>query len=333
MTAKPSIPSKKPSSSSQSLSDWIAQYLAPNAQVQVRLRGNILHVLCETPHRLHQAGAMSRMVDALLDEKTGSRIITDTYVQVYQLYIYSRQIGQTKPDWTAPLYLNRLERHKAQLQISSAESLRIAATQSPLNSQADQSSVAAAWQQDEATTALVLSNVSLARQGDPDAIAWYLSEVLSTLDVGVWVSIRAVPGTTTRHHGAMMPDVSRKHKADRAHPKVPRLWVLCEAAYSPDPLMIAEPVTERLRQLSLTQFKDAVIVIQVHGEASPDWSLRIDLTPADEMLREWSRWGDEAAIARLVNQSLADLQARTTVERKDTSLHFMVQTAAEPSDH
>jgi hypothetical protein len=103
------------SAATQPLQDWIAQQLAPGAQVQMRLRGNILHVLCETPHSLHQAGATSRLVDALLAASSGTDIITATYPQVYQLYIYSRRLGQSKPDWTAPIYLNRLERHQAQL--------------------------------------------------------------------------------------------------------------------------------------------------------------------------------------------------------------------------
>ncbi|MBE7380770.1 MAG: DUF1574 domain-containing protein [Leptolyngbya sp. SIO1E4] len=330
MTAKPSTSSKKKSSSSAPpLNDWIAQHLAPNAQVQVRLRGNILHALCETPNTLHQAGAMARLVDALLDQTAGVSVITDVYPQVYQVYLYSRRTGQTKPDWTAPLYLNRLERHRAQLQQYSTESLRIVETQSPLKSPGSPAEEATAWPQDDASTTLVLSNLSLARQGDPDAIAWYLSEVLSTLDVGVWVSIRAVPGTATVHPEVTSAEAGHASTTPSSDHKVPRLWVLCEATYSPDPLLIAEPVTERLRQLALTQFKDAVIVIQVHGEDSPDWSLRIDLTPPDEMLREWGRWGDEAAISRLVNQALAPLQTQVTTERKDASLHLMAQGTAE----
>ena len=326
MTAKPSISARKPALSSQSLNDWIAQRLASNAQVQVRLRGNILHVLCETSNTLHQAGAMSRLVEALLDEPRGVSVVTEPYPQVYQVYLYNRRVGETKPDWSAPLYLNRLERHRAQYQMQSAESLQIADTQSPEPSLTDQIPVPA-WQQDAATTALVLSNMSLARQGDPDAIAWYLSEVLSTLDVGVWVSIRAVPGKTTVHPEVIATQTLVDSGATPSPHGMPRLWILCEAAYSPDPLLIAEPVTERLRKLSLTQFKDAVVVIQVQGEATPDWSLRIDLTPPEEMLREWGRWGDEGAIARLVNNALSPWQVQVTAELKDVSIHLIVQTS------
>ena len=323
MTAQPSTISQNSSASSPLLNDWIAQHLAANALVQMRLRGNILHVLSETPNPLHQTGAMTRLVDALIADSPGTDIITQSYPQVYQLYIYSRQLGETKPDWTAPIYLNRLEKHQAQLQYRATESLKIADAHDSQAYSPDTPDVAAAWQQDEATTAMVLSHLSLARQGDPEAIAWYLSEVLSTLDVGVWVSIRAASGRISLHREAISSEEGRGEEFDDDG-EACRLWVWCEAAYSPDPSLIAEPVTERLRQLSLTQFKDAVIVIQVDGEEIPDWSLRIDLTPAEEMLREWGRWGDEGAITRLMNQAIADFNAAVTIERKEESLHCIV---------
>lgn len=292
----------------------------------MRLRGNILHVLTETPHALHQAGAISRLVDALIEDATSDHLVTTTYPQVYQLYIYSRQSGEAKPDWTAPIYLNRLERHQSQLQAQAGAALKLADTH-PSSDQAGEADDAGQWPQDESTTAIVLSHLSLARQGDPDAIAWYLSEVLSTLDVGVWVSVRAASGRVSLHREAVSADEGHAAEPDiESDDDVNRLWVWCEATYSPDPLLIAEPVTERLRQLSLTQFKDAVIVIQVHGEDTPDWSLRIDLTPAEEMLREWGRWGDEAAIARLVNDALAAHHAEMSVERKEESLHGIVRS-------
>ncbi|HEY9890032.1 MAG TPA: hypothetical protein V6D02_16620 [Candidatus Obscuribacterales bacterium] len=329
MTAKPSTVSKKPTASSPPLHDWLAQHLAPNAHVQMRLRGNILHVLCETPNSLHQAGAIARLVEALLAAPAGTDLITDTYPHVYQLYLYSRPIGQAKPDWTAPIYLNRLERHHHQLQQQAGVALKIADTQGGLAATAPAAAIAAPWHQDEATTALVLSHLSLARQGDPNAIAWYLSEVLSTLDVGVWVSVRAASGQIPPAREAVTADPTPPTDEATAQ----RLWVWCEATYSPDPQLIAEPVTERLRQLALTQFKDAVIVIQVHGEDTPDWSLRVDLTPATEMLEEWGRWGDEGAIAQLLNLAVAELGAEIVVERKEESLHCIVQAQpqAEPA--
>lgn len=303
----------------------MAQHLAPTAQVQMRLRGNILHVLCETPNTLHKAGAIARVVEGLLEDTAEVNCIHQAYPQVYQLYLYNRRHGQTKPDWAAPIYLNRLERHQAQLQAQSAESLRIATAQVAAASTESESDTqqASSWYQDENTTALVVSQMSLAQRGNPDAIAWYLSEVLSTLDVGVWVSIRAMPDKVQ----AMAEATGKSHQETStplSQAESSRLWILCEAAYSPDPLLIAEPVAERLRQLSLTCFKDAVIVIQVQGEETPDWSLRIDLTPPDTMLREWARWGDEGAIGRLVAQALQSLKLKTTIERKDTSLHFFV---------
>jgi len=84
--------------------------------------------------------------------------------------------------------------------------------------------------------------------------------------------------------------------------------VLCESAYSPDPSLLAEPIAGRLRKLKLENFRDAVIGSQVSGEARPDWLLRVDLTTPDKILKEWARWGDVQAIAKLLNQHLAPSQ-------------------------
>jgi hypothetical protein len=299
------------------LPDWLAQQLLMGqpGQVQVRLRGNILHVLCETAESLPQVEALGRLVAGLLDPAQGEPIGT-AYPQVYQLYVYSRCRGDRQPAWTAPIYLNRLERHQAQLQLQTQDPQTVAAAQSQLHDQANKTPVSEAWTENETTAAIVLSHLSLARQGDPDAIAWYLSEVLSALDVGVWVNIRAMPGQV---QGTAAQDPSSEAAAAR-----PRLWVFCEAAYSPDPMLIAEPVTERLRQLELTCFKDAVILIQVQGEARPDWSLRVDLTPPSELLAAWARWGDEAAIAQLLREALGTAAIVLTLERKETSLHLVL---------
>ncbi|NJN21310.1 MAG: hypothetical protein HC812_09100 [Leptolyngbya sp. RL_3_1] len=272
-----------------SLTDWLGQQLAPAtaADVQVRLRGNILHVLCETPQPLVQVSALTRLVTVLLDP-TECQVVTQAYPQVYQLYIYSRQQGAKQPAWAAPIYLNRLARHQAQLQAKAKAPTEITAAQDWLQTEANHPPMSSSWADQNSAMALVLSQLSLARQGDPTAITWYLSEVLSALDVGVWVSIRAVPGAVgpTPVQGTAPAPSSTK-----TAPEQSRLWVFCEAAYSPDPMLIAEPVTERLRQLELTQFKDAVIVVQVQGETHPDWSLRIDLTPPAEMLADWGAMG------------------------------------------
>lgn len=293
----------------------------PGATFSVKLRGNILHVLCETEAALAQAPVLLALVRGLLEE-TGKGLILQHYPQVYQLYFYNRVLGEQKPVWTAPIYLNRLKRHLAQLVLESQDEGDIRATQQLLEHYTDGDPNALnAYAEDGAGGAIVLSNLSLARKGDPDAIAWYLSETLSALDVGVWVSIKAIPGTAHLQSQA----ITANDGADGNEEEIPRLWVLCEAAYSPDPALVAQPTARRLRQLQLTQYRDAVLLLQVRGEARPDWSLRIDLTPADEMLREWGRWGDAEAIARLVNNALEPLQLRVEAEVKGTTLHLICQ--------
>ena len=292
----------------------------PEAELHIKLRGNILHVLCETPAALEQSAVLLKLVRSLLEG--GDGLVRQHYPQVYQLYVYSRLTDNPTPAWTAPIYLNRLERHLAQLVLENQDEADIKATQSLLE-QYTKGQPELALGGEGGSGAIVLSNLSLARKGDPEAIAWYLSETLSSLDVGVWVSIKAIPGTARLHRMAIALGDSEPVEADGSDTTISRLWILCEATYSPDPSLIARPTAERLRQLQLTQFKDAVLLLQVRGEIKPDWSLRIDLTPPEEMLREWGRWGDADAIARLLSAAVASWHLGVTAELTNGTLHLI----------
>ncbi|MEL6603548.1 MAG: DUF1574 domain-containing protein [Cyanobacteria bacterium J06614_10] len=332
------------------------------ADIQVRLRGNILHVLCEAPEQaLPRDYVLMRLVRSLLQPEVQARFETE-FPQVYQVYVYSRQAQQRKPAWSAPIYLNRLERHLDRL-VDSAENVR------DLTQPAEQAIGQVDGAGDIPTSSEQLSDISLARQGDSDAIARYLSEALSALNVGVQVSARVVPGKARRtraimasHSQPVAVDVSdvvsplestagaEVETADEIADKtaseaavsasgaeateglsmkaleqalVSRLWVFCEASYSPDPLLIAEPIAERLRLLRLQQFQDAVITIQVTGEAASEWRLRVDLTPPEEMLKEWGRWGDVPALSQLVNQIANPYGLKLVTEVKKETLHLI----------
>ncbi|WP_083618793.1 hypothetical protein, partial [Planktothrix paucivesiculata] len=166
-------------------------------------------------------------------------------------------------------------------------------------------------QQPSKVVAIEVSTESLARQGYPDAIASYLSEILGGLGVGVKVTIRE-----------KSPKGKKTEALPETNPSGRRLWVLCESAYSPDPSLLAQPIAQRLRQLQLEGFRDACILLQVQGESTPDWMLRIDLTPPDRILKQWGRWGDEQAIARLLNDKLSQFQVEVRTTLKESTLHL-----------
>ena len=313
---------------------WLNQAInQPDAELQVKLRGNVLHVLCETPTSAKREIISLNLVKSLLNEEF-KRLLINDFPQIYQLYLYNRLPGQHKPEWTAPIYLNRLERHLAQLVLqrpddAEAASLLVSlATDHGASQAGGESNLGVDANEVDVNSAIVLSNLSLARQGDPDAIARYLSETLSALDVGVWVNCKARPGKVRRQAGVItVGDRAASEESAPEDPEqakaVPRLWIFCEATYSPDPHVIAEPTAERLRELKLAQFQDAVILIQVQGEPTPDWGLRVDLTPPEQMLKDWARWGDQPALERLINQALAEPGLKAAIELKESTLHVV----------
>ena len=126
-----SHPTLSPNSPVASVLSWLKDAMGlPTAELHIKLRGNILHVLCETPTTLEQPTVLLKLVRSLLEE--GEQLVQQHYPQLYQLYLYSRLEGQSTPDWTAPIYLNRLERHLAQLVLENQDEADIKATQSLL---------------------------------------------------------------------------------------------------------------------------------------------------------------------------------------------------------
>ncbi len=283
---------------------WVSQATGINTLgVKVRLRGNDLHILCESvecPQRWH---TLSDLLTALqqtdLDAlKSGEN---NEQPSIYQVFVYGRKKGTKRPEWCHRVYLNQLDRHLEQVKEKINQTLL-----------RDKSS--------QPGGAIILSNESLARQGDPNAIARYLSETLSNYGVSVQVQIKKQKQTQTQTQD------SQTNK---------RLWVQCKSSYSPDPTLIAEPIAQKLRHLKLSGYQDAVIIAQVQGESKTDWMLRIDLTPPEIMLKEWARWGDAEALGEYLNEKLAEKSPNTkikvTTSLQESTLHIFCSSVNLPN--
>ena len=262
----------------QSLAQWVSQATGINSiGVKVRLRGNDLHILCESSECPPRWNTLSDLLKALQQTDLDALTKSDQ-PSIYQVFVYGKKKTEKRPEWCHKVYLNQLEKH-----LEEVKQAQLAADAPP--------------------GALILSNESLARQGDPNAIARYLSETLSTLGVAVQVKVkRQVRANVPTNKG--------------------RLWVFCQSNYTPDPSLIAEPVAAKLRNLKLLNYRDAVISTQVVGETKPDWLLLIDLTPPEVMLKEWARWGDVQAIVRLLNIGFNNSKVEIQASLQDSTLHI-----------
>ncbi|MGJ5629931.1 DUF1574 family protein [Nostoc sp. CALU 1950] len=274
----------------QSLVQWVSQATGINTfGVKVRLRGNDLHILCEgteCPQRWH---TLSDLLQAL--QQTNLDILTSNeQPSIYQVFVYGRRKGEQRPKWCHRVYLNQIDKHLEQV---------------------EQALLADSEKSKQSGGALIVSNESLARQGNPEAIARYLSETLSTLGVSVQAKIKL-------------------YKPKNSQPEENRLWIFCQSSYSPDASLLAEPIAQKLRYLKLSGYQDAVIVSQVSGETVHDWLLRVDLTPPEVMLKEWARWGDIQAIARLLTEVLSGLKVAVQASLKESTLHIFCTPAFDP---
>ncbi len=279
----------RPSSFAQWAYDAIGQ---PEVCLRVRLRGNNLHILCESSDHLEPQTVVTRLIEALKRQSSREVFPADPDNPVYQIVIYGRLVGQERPDWIKQIRIKSLSRHEDQA------------------ARADEPDL-----EDAERSGLLVSNESLARSGTPEAIARYLSESLSPLGVSVKVLIQTL--------GQSNPENASSQSQLEVNQ---RLWVVCNSNYSPDPSLLAQPVVEQLRSLQLKGFRDAAICSQVTGEAKPEWMLRVDLTPHEVMLKEWARWGDVQAIARTLNLALSKSGIEVRAVLKDVTLHVFCNT-------
>ncbi|MEQ9550860.1 MAG: DUF1574 domain-containing protein [Coleofasciculus sp. G3-WIS-01] len=280
----------RPSSLAQWVYDAIGQ---PGVCLRVRLRGNNLHILCESRESIPAQRVVNQLLQALKPETATFPV--DLESPIYQIIIYGRKVSQAHPEWVKEIRLNT--------DTNNTESV-------PEPS----------WETTPAQSAFIISHESLARSGSPDAIARYLSANLSHLGVSVNIQIQDLPIKDNREQSL----VKQKPKipSQSSPPYHRRLWVICTSNYSPDSALLSEPIVKLLRSLELTEFRDAAISAQVRGEATPEWMVRVDLTPTDVMLKDWARWGDVQAIATLSNQMLAQVGMTVRAVLKETTLHL-----------
>ncbi|WP_445635655.1 DUF1574 domain-containing protein [Nostoc sp. DSM 114161] len=274
----------------QSLVQWISQATGINTfGVKIRLRGNDLHILCEGTECPQRWRTLSDLLQALQQTDLDS-LTSNEQPSIYQVFVYGRRKGESRPKWCHRVYLNQIDKHVEQV---------------------EQALLADSENSKQPGGALIVSNETLARQGNPDAIARYLSETLSTLGVSVSAKIKL-------------------YKPKNSQVEENRLWIFCHSSYSPDASLLAEPIAQKLRYLRLCGYPDAVIVSQVTGETAPDWLLRVDLTPPEVMLKEWARWGDVQAIARLLTEVLSGLKVAVQASLKESTLHIFCTPAFDP---
>ncbi|MGL5065841.1 MAG: hypothetical protein ACRC62_38220, partial [Microcoleus sp.] len=376
-------------------SQWAQKAIGlPEVQVQVRVRGNHLHVLCESAQCPSQELLTARFSEALAQTDL-TELLAPERPKIYQLFLCGRKLGSRQNDWTVKIdctaprqpvksqvteiqqeiievepppppkkggLFAKFKNENLKLQPTSPAAPEPPQVREEMDFDPDPVPVASRihrgedfetapiaidisassdfappsipqrvsrgaatlvqtrpeTEQPEGT--LTVSTEGLARRGYPDAIASYLSEILGPMGVAVKVTIREKESKNsleTLHSNGPEP-LKLKER---------RLLVLCESAYSPDPSLLAEPIASKLRKLKLEDFRDAVIGSQVSGEAKPDWLLRVDLTPPDKILKEWARWGDVQATAKLLNQQLAAVRLHVRATLKETTLHLFCSKA------
>ena len=280
-------------------------------QVKVRSRENKLHILCEGQTCPDRNIAVDRLIGAI--KATGiDALLGADEPPIHQVFIYGRVVDQKRPEWTEKVDIEQLySPRRAGMAVSPQEPPSGLVKYSGWEGQSPD-----------------ISLQEQAHAGDTHAIARYLGKNLKSLGVKVKVVARPLPKKDEDEEfgdnitGEIAPGAGASSYGGSQKAKEQRLWVFCESAYNPDPSLLAAPVAQQLRELRLVGFQDAVILSQVTGEATPEWMLRVDLTPPEEMLLEWASWGDAASISRFLSLALAEIGIAVTAVLKESTLHI-----------
>ncbi|NEQ99849.1 MAG: hypothetical protein F6K30_24645 [Cyanothece sp. SIO2G6] len=284
-----------PSARATSLTQWIDHHGQQlNLLVQGRVRGHSLHLLCESTDPSDDHPPSQRVVrhyfQAHVDGAELNHLVGSDTSSIRHLWLYGRVKGARQPAWTESIPLIPIQHRHAQpyqgvARHDDTPQADGTATDSPMPG-----TQATDW-------------YTLAEQGHPNAIAHYLHHILADLGINAKIRVKV-----QRHR----PNTTKD-----------RLWIICRGSYCPAAALVGKPIARQLRALSLANIEDALLQFQVSGEDQPDWVLRIDLTPQEEILKEWARWGDVEAISRLVNQRLQPCHSQLIeATLKDTTLHL-----------
>ena len=304
---------------------WVEQHERQlGLSIKGRFRGNSLHLLCEFPYEsdtIPSQSVVCRHFQKTVDHTELNRLVPPGYPRIRHMWLYGRVHGAKKPSWTEPIYVHAVHRKGSVAKPIGTPPMGTLPEASPCEFSSEPQ-IATPKKNLKVTPEDLRADIgdpiedviethventgdlySRAEQGQPDAIAYYLRDLL--VDLGVEVSIRV---NVQRHR----PNTTKD-----------RLWVTCRGPYSPAAALVGGPIARQLRALSLRNVEDALLQFRVSGEDSPDWVLRIDLTPQEDMLRSWAEWGDVEAISRLVNQVLQPLNGQLLeATLKDITLHL-----------
>lgn len=332
-------------SSQPTLNEWASSALGlPEVRVQVRLRGNNLYLLCEGTPCPDVSFAVRGFARALAANPLETLRQPDQ-PRIYQIFLSGREFGHNRPDWTVRLDPHQLDRYLERDKPSAPADISTPTTALAMPAASSASALpapdtsatqlqppAATGTPEPPRSGQVKARKRASRPQTPeaqaDAIARHLSESLTPFGIAVRCSVKEFePAPTAKPDSAQS---SGAHRTPEAPQSRKRLWVVCESAYSPEPSLLEEPIVRRLRALLdtpvgefLKEFKSASIVGRVSGETKPEWVVRVNLTPAEELLRSWARWGDVQAIAALLNRALASQKVAVRAALQESTLHLL----------
>ncbi|MEB3163758.1 MAG: hypothetical protein VKK80_11060, partial [Prochlorothrix sp.] len=111
----PIVPGSSPATA-PSLAQWFYRALGrTDWSIKTQQRGNTLHLMVEAEENPAAQAVLQPLVE-ILQEQALAEILPAHQAPVYVIMLYGRVLGQKKPRWKTPLYLNQLPHYQALLE-------------------------------------------------------------------------------------------------------------------------------------------------------------------------------------------------------------------------
>jgi len=287
----------------EALDSWVMRVLNwPGLQVQVRLAGTHLHVLCEGLTCPDAAVLEARFRQGL----TRSPLHQLSWETLPRLVLlYGRQLGQTKPAWTRYVVLE-------------PSMMATAPTATPMPTVADVMQAADASEEFAALPLPATSTpdappIQAAWAGLAQRAAQQVGETLKRSGIQAKVTVKITPSPRV---------IQGEPNGATGH----RLWAICQVAEPVDWVAQGPAMALALRELNLDGFRDGYVLGQAVAEPEPNWILRVNLTAPRQMLFDWARWGDVQALSHLLDRTLGSRLAQSvSAVLEESTLHVFAK--------
>ena len=309
-------PKTKPSPSP--LAQWVQTAIGqPGMRLKVRLRSDQLYIICES-QILPDPAAITEKLQASFPEIS---TLGET-VNISHIHLYGLTPGQDYPQWSEVITPQLSSKQLSSHQISPDPRRRL-----------DRPVAPAVTSHDRPTPNILEESL-----GELSKLPRELTKASSRLQqitnvllplvkpFGITIKVEEIKIKANPDINALSVPLFKLGKQSPApaesNPSPQRLLVNCYCEYPLAPERIIFLLLQHLRRLNLDNYRDVLLSGYLEEKNKPLWAVKGNLNPNQQLLAARAKWGDEAALVELLNQTFIKEGFIFRSVHKEATLHL-----------